>query len=449
MQHCLGSLRRDAASLRVFVVLPLAGALCAQAASLTLEECIRRALAHHPRVAVASADLRVSRSLSAQADVARFEPQAELTQMFGPSPAANGSPYDATLRSDLTDLSAFTRTEAALVMPVYTFGKLAGKAEAARRGVAAAQHAQDQSAAEIRRDTRKAYYGILLARELKQLAGESLERIAKARARVREWIEEEALSPSDQYRFEIVSLEIEARRAAAAAAEASLLEAMKAAIGWPPSAAFDIAGERLERAEGARVNQDESAAAALEMRPEVRQLRAGVEARSALVRAARADFYPQFFLGAQLRHGYAPNRSDQKNPFVRDDFNLLQGGVAIGFRYAFSFSGARARVEQASAERDRLAAQQRLVESAVGVQARSAAQSAQAAILTLDIREKAARAARAWLAAAESTFNLGVGEPRDLADAFQAYLQTRAALLQALYDDHAARAELDFAEGRQ
>lgn len=439
-----------AALVWALIVLLFGGALrAAEPMRLTVEECVRRALAHHPRVGAAVAEVRVSRSLVAQADAARFGPQVELTHMFGPSPAANGSPYDPALRTDLTDLSVFTRTDTTLVMPLYTFGKLAAKAEAARRGVAVAQYAQDQTAAEIRRETRKTYYGALLARGLKELADESLKRIARARSRVRELIEEGELPPSDQYRLDIFSLEVEARRVSAASAEGSLLDALKAAVGAPPSSSFDIADETLTRTDGERIDEEESAQTALRLRPEIRQIRAGVEARSALVRSAKADLYPQFFAGAQLRHGYAPNRTDQKNPFVRDDFNFLQGGFAIGLKYTFNFSAAGAKTEQAFAERDRLIAQQRAAEAAISVQARSAARVAQASALAVDIREKAARTARGWLAAAESNFDLGVGETRDLADAFQAYLQAKAALLQALYEDRAAEAELDYTCGRK
>ena len=151
----------------------------------------------------------------------------------------------------------------------------------------------------------------------------------------------------------------------------------------------------------------------------------------------------------QLSHGYAPNRTDQRNPFVRDDFNFLEGGVAIGFRYTLNFSAARAKAGEARAERDRLVAQQRMAETAIGLQARGAARATQASALAADIREKAARTARGWLAAAESNFDLGVGESRDLVDAFQAYIQTKAALLQALFEDNTAWAELEYAEGRK
>ncbi len=431
------------------LALLLAGTLRAQPVMrLTLDECVGRALAYHPQAAVARSEVSVSRSLVAQADAVRFRPQLEVTQLFGLSPAAHGSPYDPALRSDLSDLSMLSRSETTMVMPLYTFGKLRAKAEAARHGVEVARHGQEQAAAEIRRETRRGYYGLLLAKELKALADETLKRLTKARTRVRELIQEEELQPSDQYRLDVFTLEIETRHAAAVATEASLLDGLKSMLGLAPSVDFDIADSNLERAGGRPPNEEESARAALQSRPELLRLRAGVQARSALERSAKADLFPQFYVGAQLRYGYAPNRTDQRNPFVRDDFNFLQGGVAIGFRYALNFSAVRAKADEARAERDGLVARQRMAETAIGVQARNAARAAQAIALAAETREKAARVARGWLATAESNFDLGVGESRDLVDAFQAYIQTKAALLQALFEDNAARAELEYAEGR-
>jgi outer membrane protein TolC len=72
---------------------------------------------------------------------------------------------------------------------------------------------------------------------------------------------------------------------------------------------------------------------------------------------------------------------------------------------------------------------------------------ADAAEATTEVREAGARSARAWLAAAESSFDMGVAETRDLADAYQAYVRSRAALLQALHDERIARVEAAHAKG--
>jgi outer membrane protein TolC len=281
------------------------------------------------------------------------------------------------------------------------------------------------------------------------LADDALQTVEKARAKVREGIQSGAgqFTPIDQYRLDVFSLEIEARRVSVAASARSLLAALKAALGFPHSADFDIADTALEAPARNSVDPEAASRQALTRRPEIRQLRAGEEARAALVRSARADLYPQFFAGGLLRYGYAPNRTDQRNPFIRDDFNFFQGGFAVGFRYSLNFAGTRAKVQELEGEQQRLRAQRRIAETAIAIQARNSADGLEAAESVTDLRQKSARVARSWLAAAESNFNLGIGETRDLVDAFQAYLQTRIAQLQSLHDEQVARADLEYAKG--
>lgn len=415
----------------------------------TLEECIRRALVVHPRLALAKSDLAIKESLLKQARAAKFHPQVEINGLLGPVPAAQGSPYDPNLRSDFGDLGVFTRAEITSLHPVYTFGKLEGKADAARHAVQIGRHAQDESANEVRRQMQKLYYGILLARELMSLTDRVLQSVGKARAKVRDGIQSGAgqFTPIDQYRLDVFSLEIEARRVTVATSEGSLLAALKAGLSFPASTDFDIADTALEAPARTSLDPEAASRQALTRRPEIRQLRAGEEARAALVRSARADLYPQFFAGGLLRYGYAPNRTDQRNPFIRDDFNFFQGGLAVGFRYSLNFAATRAKVQELEGEQQRLGAQRRIAETAIGMQARNSARGLEAAELVTDLRQKSARVARSWLAAAESNFNLGIGETRDLVDAFQVYIQTRIAQLQSLHDEHVAHADLEYAEG--
>lgn len=190
---------------------------------LTLDECVRRALVHHPRLALARSDLAVGESLLAQAQAARYRPQVEINALVGPAPAAKGSPYDPALRSDYSDLGAFTRAEITGLQPIYTFGKLEGKADAARHALEVARGAREQVVNEVRRETQKLYYGLLLARELKDVSDQVLGSLGKARARVSESISSGAgeYTATDQSRLDVFGFEIEARRVAIATSEVS------------------------------------------------------------------------------------------------------------------------------------------------------------------------------------------------------------------------------------
>lgn len=436
-------------TLSLLVLLSPARAGAQEVLRLTLAECIQRALVHHPRLGLAESDVKLRQSVLEQAQAARTHPQLEMKALLGPVPAAKGSPYDPNLRTNFSDLGVFTRAEIDAFLPLYTFGMLEGKAEAARRALDAANHGRDQSGNEIRREVQRLYYGVLLAREVRILLDDVLEKVGGARTKVRNGIAGGTgqFTPIDQYRLEVFGSEAEARRVAVDSSAGVLLATLKAAVGLPKSADFDIADAALEVTSRAAVDVDSAEQQALQRRPELAQLRDGEAARTALVRSARAAFFPQFYAGALARYGLAPNRTIQRNPFIRDDFNFFQGGFGVGFRYSLDFAGNRAKVKEALAERDRLRAQQRLAETAIQLEATKSALGLDAAESTTELRRKAAREARSWLAAAESNFNLGVGETRDLVDAFEAYARTRGSLLQAIHDEKVAEAELEFAKG--
>jgi outer membrane protein len=416
---------------------------------LTLEDCIQRALVHHPRLAVARSEIAIREALLAQANAARYRPQVDLTFLTGPVPGAKGGPNDPALRSDFGDLNMFTRSEITALQPLYTFGKLEGKTEAARSAIEVARQAREQAASEVRRETQRLYYGLLLVREMRAVAADAIEKVGKARAKVRDSLEggEGQYTRIDEYRLDTVSGELEARLIGLAATEKTLLAGLKAATGFPPAADVDVAETALEIPERQPLDAESAAHEAVAARPEMLQFRAGGRALTGLVRSARGDLFPQFFAGGLLRYGFAPNRTDQRNPFVRDDFNLLQGGLFVGFRYSLSFAATQAKVKEAASERERLFAQQAAAQTAIEVQTRNAVAAVEAARQKTDVRQKSAAVGRRWLAAAESNFNLGVGETRDLVDAFQAYLQSRAALLEAIHDENVARAELNYARG--
>jgi outer membrane protein TolC len=433
----------------VLLALCSPGALAEAPERLNLDDCIRRALIHHPKLAVARSEVGIREALLDQANAARYRPQLDLNFMAGPVPGAYGGPNDPALRNDFGNLNMFTRGEITALQPLYTFGGIEGKADAARHAIEAARQAQAQAVNEVRRETARLYYGLLLTRDLKALAADAIAKVGKARTKVHDSIAEGAgqYTPIDEYRLDTVTGELDARLIALAATEATLVAGLKAATGFAPGAGFDIADGALTAPGRAPLDAESAAHEAVTLRPEMLQLRAGGEAMTGLVRSARAGLFPQFFAGALLRYSYAPNRTDQKNPFVRDDFNYFQGGLAVGFRYSFNVAATRAKVKEAAGERERLFAQQRAAQTAIEVQTRNAVATLGAARLKTDARQKSGAVGRRWLAAAESNFDLGVGETRDLVDAFQAYLQGRAALLEALHDENVACAELDYARG--
>src|SRR5262249_3606855 len=120
-------------------------------------------------------------------------------------------------------------------------------------------------------------------------------------------------------------------------------EALMRQLGLPLAGNFDIADTGLEPIEVELRPLDVYLAQAAQNRPELAQLEAGLAARQARLEATRSTYYPSVFVAGAVRYAVAPNRDNQDNPFVKDDFNYFDGGLALGLRWKMDFWMTRAK----------------------------------------------------------------------------------------------------------
>jgi hypothetical protein len=78
--------------------------------------------------------------------------------------------------------------------------------------------------------------------------------------------------------------------------------------------------------------------------------RAGILAKEAQMRVARAKLCHDFGLGLSARYANAPRVTDQRNPFTIDPGHGQSYGAALVMRYKLDFLPATARLAQAEAE---------------------------------------------------------------------------------------------------
>ena len=86
-------------------------------------------------------------------------------------------------------------------------------------------------------------------------------------------------------------------------------------------------------------------------RPEILQAQAGLAATDALIRVARADYYPQAVFGLTLSASGASNRFRQPNPYISDGFRRTSARTGVGvILKTETFDRHVARVAQAQAQ---------------------------------------------------------------------------------------------------
>lgn len=441
-----------AAGLCLFLlVIPAAGpAAGEEPVRLTLDDAVRRALVRSGEVRGATFGLEAARSRVVQADAGRY-PQLEFKALTGPSPRARGdqvSSPDSTSSPDITGI--FGRADFTITQPLYTFGRLTALRAAAREGVAATEAEVREREAATALRVKTTYYGLLLARGLRELledlqgqlrsTREKVERQLRAR---RAGVDQIDLFKLQTFEAEVIRALLELERQEAVAADALAVLA-----GLPPGQRAEPAEERLVPEPDPPPSLERYLEAAREARPEFRRLAAGLAAREHQIEAERATFYPQFFVAVIGSIAGTTNRDRVNNPFIRDEFEHTEVGVVAGLRWSFDFGVTAGRVREVRAERDRLEALKETAEDGIPLEIRSLYRELTEARAAASATEASSRAARRWLVAAVANFDLGVGEAKDVAEALGAYAKAQSDHHRALYNEKAALASLEAASGR-
>ena len=148
--------------------------------ALSLNDCIVSALKTAPELGEAQADISLAISRLNEAKAYRY-PQIEILGLVGPVPQAMGNQvYSPDSISQTSRWTWFQRADATIIQPLYTFGKISENMEAAEHGIVADMAKKEQTRNEVVLKVKEYYYGLLLARELKEVVLDVKEILADA-----------------------------------------------------------------------------------------------------------------------------------------------------------------------------------------------------------------------------------------------------------------------------
>lgn len=420
---------------------------------LSLDDCIRIALKSAPELGEAQADIDLTTSKLDEAKSYRF-PQLAITTLLGPAPQAHAQDITPQIVANsskirLNTLTWFTSADATLIQPLYTFGKISENMKAATHGIAVDRSRKEQRANEIALKVREYYFGLMLARELKELILEVQDDLTKARTTAQKLLSQgsDSVDEMDIYKLDAFSGEAAQYLEQAKKGESLALAALKTRIGLSGDAQLEINSERLTMGEEVIPEYDTFVEKARAKRPEFKQIAEGLKARAALVEAAKANYYPDIFLGGLFSWAYADDRDRINNPYITDSFKHLTGGVALGARWKLDFGITGSKVAGEQAQYNRLLATREFADANIPLQIRKFYLEAKEAENSVSAGKAAYGNAKKWAVAALANFDFGVGPAKEIFDALQAYARMRAAYFQSIYNYRIARASLEYASG--
>jgi outer membrane protein TolC len=418
---------------------------------LGLDECISIALKAAPELGEAQADIDLTTSKLNEAKSYRY-PQVDVTALVGPAPIAHREDISPDVKTDseffrFNRLTWFASTDATIIQPLYTFGKISANMKAATHGIEVDRSKKVQRANEITLKVREYYNGLLLAREMNELLLEVQETLSKAREKAQKLLDQgsDTVDELDLYKLDAFSGEVIKYLEEAKKGEKLALLALKSRLGLPAGTELDIATERLVFLEVEVPESEAFVKKALDRRPEFRQIEEGLKARSALVEAAKANYYPDIFLGGLVSWAYADNRDRINNPYINDRFKHTNVGVALGARWKLDFGITGAKVAGEQAQYNRLLSTKEYAQANIPLQVSKFYLELKEAENSAVATKFAYSNAKKWAVSAIANFDFGVGPAKEIFEALQAYATMRADFFKSVYNYRMARANLDYA----
>lgn len=413
---------------------------------VTLKQCLDMAASNYASVNEARA--RIS-AVEAKLREARTAPFSEFSTTAGIAlaPTVRGT----SVFSPDTDVALSRNMGLAWqvgvqgTIPLWTFGKIESLERAAQSQVELKELELRKVQNEVRLSVRKAYFGVLFARDALALVREAETTIDKHLDKVAKAVAAEDEDEVTLFRLRMHRADLEARESEARKQEAIALSGLRFLIG--AREAVRVPDVPMPEPKHRLAPLGYYLTAARLHRPEVNMAQAAIRAREAQVEIERARFYPD--LGLTLSGGWseAPEITDQLNPFANDPGNYLRYGAALGLKWKIDFLPQSARLSFAQAQLEEIRATEQFAIGGVGVEVTTAYEEARDAERRLFAYEESREYARRWLITVQQGLDIGAYEHDDVIAPAKEYALGRFNVMNATYDYHIALARLALATG--
>jgi outer membrane protein TolC len=420
---------------------------------LTLEECIRIALEHNAKLQATGYGIDAAKAQLSEAS-ANGWPIFDYEYRTAPVPADAMHAVSSFFKGDM---AWWNKIKIGLGMPVYSFGKISLAKEMARSGVYNAEVIAFQEKNQLVSKVRQLYYGVLLAEEVGRL-------LKEAHARLKEEIDkrdkkaedenangvanggsEENYSPIDNMKMKVFLFDLEKRLAEARQKEALALEGLRVQMGLSVGTVFTVYSKKLRPVEADLKPVEDYTNVAMANRPDIKQLDTGLQVKKNQYLLEKAKLLPDLGFGGFFEIGRTVRkiRGLTATGDFEDPFNFTRVGFGVQLSGKFDVHGGLSRIRKSQSEYYKLNLEQMIAKEGVKFEIKDAFLRAKVAQGNLQRARNAEKTARQILFLAQSNYDIGVGEQRELVDALQLVLLTRGRYFEAVFDYNIALAQLD------
>ncbi|MDD9969607.1 MAG: TolC family protein [Myxococcales bacterium] len=430
------------------------GVLAQASSHVSRGSAVERAMRDNPQVAASRAAVAQAEARRGQASAARF-PAVSVVLGTGPSLKAELVPGTAVESTEdtygdvgLSDMSIAIGGQLEIVQPLYTFGKIGHRAQAAQHEIRARNAQAEMTRADVGVSVAGLYEGLLFARDAERFFDETSHWLARTIEDTRNEIEAgTGATEQDLLRLQAARGAIQIALNQAATSRRQAEAGLVAYLGLPARTSLSPEEQWLELLPTPPADAGPMIRMALDQRPELRALSEGSAAYHALAQAEAAGNLPDLFAMAFLFGGYTPGRDVVDTRYVRDPLNGFYPGVLVGARWQWTAGMADRRADENEAKARELAHTRRWARAGLPAEVQKAFEDVQRAKRDADESERTVKNAKRWLVQASADYSVGLGESDAVTDAAQAYVQLRIAHFDAKFRHNVALADLARATG--
>jgi outer membrane protein TolC len=335
------------------------------------------------------------------------------------------------------------------VQPIYTWGAIRKAINATESAANAAQFRFEAEKSEIELQLFDLYYSYQLALEMERILNEADDQLRQVGNQLDDMQDEgdADLDQSDIFKFDIFKAEFEVQReevrqslSTVRRIWAYVLDPSQRTVYVPENLFLDAVPFELEP-----YGYYESIA--MNERPELMGVAAGISAAKSQVDAVKSQYYPSLFLGLTGSYANTPNRPRQSNPFIVNSTNYSSAAVGLSFRQNLNFLTTKKKVERARIERKRIEDLKAALTDGIVLELNETYRKAAVAEKSVIQLEEVLSISKNWVRQEQLDYDFGFGDVKDLLDAVQKELETRVELKQNTFELNKRVAELYRAAG--
>lgn len=421
----------------------LLGVAQADTVVLDLPQAIERAMHTDARITEKEKLADAARALLQEAEGAR-DWIFDINALVGLAPTVRGGlstdgsgnmvvPGDAL---DVKGVSPWYYMELAVIKPLHTFGKVEHYSRAAKGNIEIKEGDVALQRSQISLQVTRAYNGYLAARDTRLLLEDARQKLEGALELVEEWLSNGAgaAKQSDLYALQTGVALLNRYIAEASGIEKIALAGLRLLTGVAAQDQLELADKRLQPVALPEEELGELQSRALVERPEIKQLRAGLEARREWMLAKRSEYYPNLYAGVVGGISYAPAREDLSRITAYDPFDFAGATPVLGLKWDWASGRQPAQVSRAQAELESTLALKSFAQKGIPFEVEEQYRNVHAHQQMVDSLYQASRSSRRWLISAYADFEAGVEEAEKIITALLSYIQSYSEYIRKVND---------------